>query len=291
MAPAEERRLFRPQRQDAAQEPGVVLGRLRAHRHRRPPQLRPQGVVVQIREERLLRGPVQGEAPGRALRRAQVLRRRGLAGRLLAWAGRPARRPSSSTTSCCGIGRIEDVLGEFLGDLGELALQRLQTGPRLRREICTGLPEVGGRFLQKTPVDTLQRARRRRARKGLQPPPQLGIERNSGVEGRDPRQHRVVRGAQRRRIRHRLEVGDLGPAGVELLRRPFEGEKSILVRQGPEISARDSIDRRLRAAERRLHVRFNVLRGSAPTSGFQTTDWRRDAACGKTVNLVPSRRI
>ena len=159
-----------------------------------------------------------------------------------------------------GVRGIEHILGIFLRQLRELALDRLDPGPLLRRQIGARLPELRHGLVAEPTVDAGQLPARRGLGHEAQPPPEFGVQRDLGIKRRDLRQHRIVRLAQGGRVGDRLEMRDLAPRRGQFLRRPLQGKKGARVGQPGRILRRDRVNRRLGAAQRHLDVRADVFR-------------------------------
>ncbi len=223
---------------------------LRADRSRGGPHVASQALVVRIGHHRLLRRHVQREAPGRFFRGCEAL------GLRRTFRRRDYVRRQTAQARLIGddefprVGRVEHVVAVFLREFGEFGLKRFEPRALFVGQVGSRLAKVLQCLIHKPTVNTRQRAHRRRFRDGFKPHPKRRVERDARRESRDRRQQGVVRVAQRRRIRNRLQVGDLAPRVIEFLGGVLQREERIGVGQRIRRERCDDVDGGLRAGQR-----------------------------------------
>ena len=104
-----------------------------------------------------------------------------------------------------------------------------------------------------------QRSDRRMIRCGFQPAPELSIERDLGLKGRDLRQRRIVRRTQFWRIGHAGEMRDLGPRLIEQFRGAFQRQKRVRVVRLGEIDASYRGERRVGRSQSRVNGQLDLV--------------------------------
>ena len=155
------------------------------------------------------------------------------------------------------VGRVEDVLGILLGDLGKLGLDGGDAFFLSGGQIGSRVAEVRQGFLDETPLDRGKRGNFRAAAHRLDHRPQAVVQGERRVEISNLRQHLAERLALGGRVAHRVEVIEASPAIVELLGGVFEGKESGFIGRRSGILRADRLDVLLRESKRVADVRLD----------------------------------
>ncbi len=159
---------------------------------------------------------------------------------------------------CPRVGRIEQVVVELCGELGELLLDRLE--PRLLRPRQLGASEaevaqlVGDRAL---PRGVERRERRRLGERAITAE-EPGVLREVREERGDLRQVRVVRIAQRGRAHDRVQVLNRGPRAIQPVERVGKRLGDVVPARRARIGG-DHVDRVARSVDEKVDCRSHVL--------------------------------
>jgi hypothetical protein len=268
---AEQHSLLLAQRENALDEIAIVLGALASDGRSGRPHLPAQVRILGVEHDRFQRRSVQGEPPdGGGLRPLPFLERAlpgGLAG-MRRQASQPGRVGDEQFP---GVRRIKDILGVFLREQGEFALHGFEPRLLIGGQVGALLAEIRHGFIHEAPVLALQGRHRRQRGRSLEAQPDPDVQGDFGEKGRDLWQHGVVRVAQRRRIRHRGEVRDLGPGFVQQIGCLFQGEAGVLVIDRLHGQSGDAGQRGLGVGEGRFDCRAHALRGELRPGNLKGT--------------------
>ena len=251
----EEAGLLVPEREDLADQRGVVPGVLQADLTEAFPALAAQVFVVGVLQHREDRGGLQREAPGLRF----TLGGRGLLRRGERAGGQAGKALFVFNEELPGIGRIEDVLGILLRLLREVGVELRQAGLPFRRQVGAVLFEIGDRLLEEAAADARERLGIGGRRISLEDRPEFRIERQRREERGDLGHHRVVGLAELRGVEDRIQMGDQAPGAGEILGRGFEAEEHLGVGQVGALRLLERVHVGAGAAQGLTDIRLDVF--------------------------------
>ena len=160
-----------------------------------------------------------------------------------------------------GVGGIEDVLGELLGDGGELGLDLGDAFLLVGGEVGAGVAEVGAGFLDVAGADGIEGFGVVGIGIGSQDFPESGVEGDRGGEGGDGGQHLVECLALFVGVADRVEVVEASPAAVEGVAGFIEGGEGVLVGLGARGDGADGGEIGFGFGDGGVDVDFDPFRG------------------------------
>jgi hypothetical protein len=248
------------QGEDLPDEAAVVVFPRMSHGDAAAPDLLAQARVVGVFEHGEIDGSLEGDAVNGRFVRAETFRRRFGTQDTTGRFRQTAEARIVFEDEFPGIGGVEDVLGEFLGDAGEFGLHLLEPLFLRLGQVGTAADEVAHRFLEETLLYACQGRRLRRIGIGLDPLPQASVQRDAGIELGHVWQHRVVGGAQGLAVAHGIEMPDPAPGHREILGGTFEFEEGVLKGQRRRIEVtRKGVYALLGSAQRLADVGLDRL--------------------------------
>jgi hypothetical protein len=175
------------------------------------------------------------------------------------------------------VGRIEQVVVELRGELGELLLDRLEARLPCLRKLGASQTEVAQLVGDRALPGAVERRERRRPGERAITAEEPGVLREIREERGDLRQIRMVRIAQRGRAHHRVQVLNRGPRAVQPVERVGKRLGDVVPARRARIGG-DHVDRvaRRRRREDRLpgsRARDVSRRGAAGPKS-RAADWR-----------------
>ena len=250
--------------EDLPDEAAVVVFARMPHGDAAAPDFLAQTRIVGVFEHGEINGSLEGDPVDGRLVGAETFRRRLGAQHAPGRLREPGEARVVFEDELPGIGRVEHVLGEFLGDAGKLGLHLFETLFLGLGQVGSAADEVAHRLLEETFLDACQGRRVLRIGVGLDPLPQSIVQRDAGVELGHLGQHRIVGSAQGLAVAHGVKVPDPAPGHRKILGGAFKFEESVFKGQRRRIKiARKGIDRLLRPAQRLADVGLDRLGNEA----------------------------
>lgn len=187
------------------------------------PDLLAEGVVFGILHDREHRGEVLGDAPLSFL----VLALGVFGGAVFGGVGEAGEAGFVVDEKVPGVGGIENVLAELLGDLGEFAVDFEHALFGIGSEVGTGGLEVIAGFLDEAFLEIGEGGDGVGFSKRFEDAPEVVVERNGGRELGDDGKHCIESFTEFVGVGDGVEVVDAAPRAVEIIGGGFESAESV----------------------------------------------------------------